>query len=47
MGQTCEVRVWLNDHDILKQRVRVLGSTSECERVVGCETQQAYAGSLS
>ena len=27
--------------NLLKQRARVLGSTSECERVIGCEKQRA------
>ena len=33
--------------NFLKQRARVLGSTSECERVVACEKQRAHVGSLS
>ena len=33
--------------NLLEQRARVLGSTSERERVVGCEEQRTYAGSLS
>ena len=31
--------------NFLKQRERVVGNTSECERVVGCEQQLAYDGS--
>ena len=27
--------------NLFKQRARVLGSTSECERVIGCENQRA------
>ena len=30
--------------NLLKQRARVLGSTSECERVIGCE--KAAGGTL-
>ena len=41
MSQTRERRVRQSDHELLKQRVPVLGSTSVCARVIGCEKQRA------